>query len=316
METLRKNVHREGENLARIWIVAETYPLSLELLSLARETAPHLSGGVTLLLAGGHEHSQEALDRGADRIALLPKLPTEASLDAYLPLLEAEARRDAPDLILLTATARGKDLGSRLAARLETGLCSNCTAVTWNGKESCLEMERLAYGGAAVQTVRCRTRPIMAAVVPGAAEPAPPLGKGLSGEIRELPSPPPGVARGIERRAREKTARHIAEAKGRLRRPRVAKVEDLRMVRELAHAWAVRSRGTRPVTEELRWLPEEVCIGLSGAQVKPDLLRAVGGSGLIQHGTGLGGAKIIAAVNRDENAPIFTVADYGVVGDL
>jgi electron transfer flavoprotein alpha subunit len=299
------------------WIVAETYPLSLELLSLARQTAPHLSGGVTLLLAGGHEHTQEAIDSGADRITLLPALPTEASLDAYLPLLETEARRDAPDLILMAATARGKDLGARLAARLETGLCSNCTAVTWNGQENCLEMERLAYGGAAVQTVRCRTRPAMAAVVPGVAEPAPPLGKGLSGEIRELPSPPPGAVRVIERRARERTTRNIAEAKVVVSVGRgLAKAEDLGLIRELAHALSGEIGGTRPVTEELRWLPEEVCIGLSGVQVKPDLFLALGVSGQIQHVTGIRGAKVIAAVNRDENAPIFAVADYGIVGDL
>lgn len=73
---------------------------------------------------------------------------------------------------------------------------------------------------------------------------------------------------------------------------------------------------TRPIAEEFHWLPEERCIGLSGVQVKPDLYLGIGVSGQVQHVTGFRNAKVIAAVNKDENAPIFKAADLGIVGDL
>jgi electron transfer flavoprotein alpha subunit len=73
---------------------------------------------------------------------------------------------------------------------------------------------------------------------------------------------------------------------------------------------------TRPIAEELHWLPEELCIGLSGIQVKPDLYLGIGVSGQVQHVTGIRNAKVIAAVNKDENAPIFKASDFGIVGDL
>jgi len=73
---------------------------------------------------------------------------------------------------------------------------------------------------------------------------------------------------------------------------------------------------TRPISEELHWLPDNLCIGLSGVQVKPELYIGLGVSGQIQHLTGLRGARMICAVNRDPNAPVFAAADLGIVGDL
>jgi electron transfer flavoprotein alpha subunit len=88
------------------------------------------------------------------------------------------------------------------------------------------------------------------------------------------------------------------------------------LARQLAEALGGEIGCTRPISEENHWLPEELCIGLSGIQVKPDLYVGLGISGQIQHVTGIRNAKVITAVNRDENAPIFGVADFGIIGNL
>jgi electron transfer flavoprotein alpha subunit len=96
----------------------------------------------------------------------------------------------------------------------------------------------------------------------------------------------------------------------------VEKKEDVELARELAQVLGGEVACSRPVAEELRWLPEEVYLGISGKKVKPDLYVGVGVSGQIQHVTGIRDSKVIFAINKDENAPIFEAADYGIVGDL
>ena len=96
----------------------------------------------------------------------------------------------------------------------------------------------------------------------------------------------------------------------------IEKKEDLAIARELADVLDGEIGCTRPISEEMHWLPEELCIGLSGVQIKPDLYVGLGISGQIQHVTGIRNARVICAINKDENAPIFGVADFGIVGDL
>jgi electron transfer flavoprotein alpha subunit len=94
------------------------------------------------------------------------------------------------------------------------------------------------------------------------------------------------------------------------------KEEDINIARQLAELVGGEVGCTRPISEELHWLPDDLCIGLSGVQVKPDLYVGLGVSGQIQHVTGIRGARVICAVNKDENAPIFQAADLGIIGDL
>ena len=96
----------------------------------------------------------------------------------------------------------------------------------------------------------------------------------------------------------------------------VEKKEDVELARELARVLGGEVGCSRPVAEELHWLPEEVYLGISGKKIKPDLYVGVGVSGQIQHVTGIRDTKVIFAINKDENAPIFDAADYGIVGDL
>ena len=303
--------------MAGVWIFAEKRGYALELLYIAQKTAAKSGGDICVLLAADRDRVQDYLDRGAAQVLILPELPEGQSLDAYLPVIAEEVRNGDPDLLLFTATARGKELAGRLAVRLSTGLCSQGITLAYNEADKALEMERLAYGGAAVQRLRCQSRPVMATIPPRTFEPTAVCAEGRNGTFRELPLPPPSPVRVLERREKTRESRDITEAKVVVSVGRgLAREEDLPLARQLADVLGGELGGTRPVTEELHWLPEEACIGLSGVQVKPDLFLALGVSGQIQHVTGIRGAKVIAAVNKDENAPIFGVADFGIVGDL
>jgi len=302
--------------MSGVWIFADNSLQTLELLNIGRQLAAKLGTQVSAFLCRDREEARVYISHGADEVLLLVPLADDQPLDVYLSSIVEEAKKSDPDLILLPSTAKGKDLAARVAARLDTGLCSGCTALTFNEESKTLEMERLIYGGAAVQKVICATRPIMATVPPRTYEPAA-KDEGRQGQVRELPAPPPSAVKILERRIKERQAKNIAEARVIVCIGRgIEKKEDMTLAREMADSLGGEIACTRPISEELHWLPEELCIGLSGVQVKPDLYLGLGVSGQIQHITGIRNAKVIAAVNKDENSPIFKAADFGIVGNL
>jgi electron transfer flavoprotein alpha subunit len=302
--------------MAGVWIIAETREQAFELLGVGRFMASGLGTAATAIVRKGAGPPEELIARGADEVLLLPELPPDQPFGAHLPVIEQEAKAGSPDLILFNASARGKELAARLAARLGAGLCSSCTSLSLDKDGGAIVMERLAYGGAAIQKLTPSARPVVVTVPPRTFEPAQPL-EGRQGKTRELPSPPPSAVRIIEKKPKEKVAKDITEARVIVCAGRgFDKKEDLTLARELADALGGELGATRPLTEEMHWLPEDLCIGLSGVQVKPDLYVGLGVSGQIQHMTGVRNAKLVCAVNRDENAPIFPLSDFGIVGNL
>ena len=302
--------------MAGIWIFAENRVQTLELLNVGGLLAAKMGTIVSALLPGKAEGARDYLAHGADEVLLLTPLTDDQSHEAYLPVMAETAIKADPDVFLFAGTVRSKELAARLATRLDTGLCSGCIALNYDMDGKILEMERLAFGGAAVQKVICLTRPVMATIPPRTFEPAV-ARDGRDGPVRELPAPPPSAVRVLERKMKTREIRDITEAKVVVAVGRgFEKQEDLALARQLADALGGEIGCTRAISEELHWLPEELCIGLSGMQVKPDLYLGLGVSGQIQHVTGIRNAKVIAAVNKDENAPIFGVADFGIVGDL
>jgi len=301
--------------MAGIWIFAEEKELVLELLTPGGELAARQGGKLTIVVPEAEGDPADYFAAGADEVVLLSPLAEDMTLGAWLPVLAGEIRAADPEAVLLAATSRGKEIAARLAARLETGLCSNCLSLI-PGPDGSLVMERLAYGGAALQRVTVAGRPVMATIPPRTFPPAA-TGTGREGEVRKLPPPPPDPVRIVARKEKERSAQDITAAKTVVCVGRgVEKREDLDLARRLAAALGGEVGCTRPISEELHWLPDNLCIGLSGVQVKPDLYIGLGVSGQIQHLTGLRGARLICAVNRDPNAPIFPAADLGIVGDL
>lgn len=298
-----------------VWIFAERKDLARELLTIGRELASQTAVKVTAIVPDQGDQADIYIAGGADEVVLLSPLAEDMSLDAWLPVIAAEAKEADPDLILLAATARGKDFAARLASRLETGLCSNCIALH-REEDGAIVMERLAYGGAAVQQVSCLTRPVMVTIPPRTFAPAT-EDHGRSGGVRKLPPPLSSPIKVIARKTKERSSQDITEAKAVICVGRgMEKQEDIHIARQLADLVGGEVGCTRPISEELHWLPDDLCIGLSGVQVKPDLYIGLGVSGQIQHATGIRGARVICAVNKDENAPIFQAADLGIVGDL
>jgi electron transfer flavoprotein alpha subunit len=302
--------------MAGIWIIAETREQAFELLGAGQTLAPDMGAALTAIVRQEAGPPDEYIARGADEVLLLPALPPDQPFGAYLPAIEQEAKAGSPDLILFNATARGKEMAARLAARLNCGLCSSCTALSFDKGAGAIVMERLAYGGAAIQKLTASAKPVIVTVPPRSFEPAQPL-EGRQGKARELPAPPASAVRVLERKPKEKVAKDITEARVIVCAGRgFDKKEDLALARELADALGGELGATRPLTEEVHWLPEDLCIGLSGVQVKPELYVGLGVSGQVQHMTGVRGAKVVCAVNRDENAPIFPLCDFGIVGNL
>jgi len=302
--------------MSGVWIISENRERALELLNIGRQLAATMGTRVSALLYQDGKEVQDYVSHGADEVLLLPPLSSDQSPDIYIPVIIEEAKKGEPDLILLPATARGKDMAARIAARLDVGLCSSCIALNFDEDSKSLVMERLAYGGVAVQKVICAARPAMASIPPRTFEKAVP-DEGRQGQIRELPAPAPSAAKILERKVKERAAKDISEARAVVCVGRgIDKKEDLALARQLADVLGGEIGCTRPIAEEFHWLPEEVCIGLSGIQVKPDIYLGIGVSGQVQHVTGIRNARVIAAVNKDENAPIFKVADFGIIGDL
>jgi len=301
--------------MAGIWVFAENEDLTRELLSAGKDLAGELGQKVKAFALGG-DSAKNCIHCGADEVFILPPLAPDQPLEAYVPVLADAAKQFDPDVFLIGATARCKEIAARLAAKLETGLCSGCTRLDFDQDKKTLLMERMAFGGAAIQTVCCATRPQMATVPPRTFERAEP-DTSRQGTITELTATPQSPVKVIGRSPKKRDVADVTEAKVIVCIGRgVEKTEDLALARDLAKVLGGEVGCTRPIAEELQWLPEDVYLGISGKKVKPALYIGLGVSGQIQHVTGIRDSKVIFAINRDENAPIFEAADYGIVGDL
>lgn len=302
--------------MAGIWVLGENHDQTLELLTPAAQIAEQIGVPVTALTWDEHAAAQDYIDCGADRVLLMASPAVDQPLEDYVPVITEEVRHGDPDLFLVAGTPRLKEMAARMAARLNTGLCSGCLSLKIDAADKSISMERLVYGGAAVQTVTCSTRPQMATIPPRTYAIAVAQGK-REGQIRELAAPSAGKIKIIDRKPRTRQSVDITEARILVCVGRgLENQQDMQMVQELAEVIGAEIACTRPIAEEMHWLPEETYIGISGKQVKPDLYIGLGVSGQIQHVSGIRDAKVICAVNRDENAPIFEVSDLAIVGDI
>ena len=302
--------------MAGIWVFAESREQTLELLNAGRNPAKEM-GTKLVSFAVNEEAARDHINHGADEVLLLPPLARDQPLESYVPVFAEAAGAEDPDVFLIGGTQRGKEIAARVAVRLNTGLCTGCIGFELDAEKRFLVMERLLFGGAAVQKVVCTTRPQMATVPPRTFDPAAPRETAEEGAVKTLASAPEFVTKVLALIPKVREAVDITEAKivvcvGR----GVEKQEDVKIARELADLLGGEVGCSRPVAEQLRWLPEDVYMGISGKKVNPDLYVGVGVSGQIQHVTGIRDSRVILAINRDESAPIFDAADYGIVGDL
>ena len=313
----------------------ELSSISFELIGKAKELANDLGTDVTAVLLGSNVKAlaDELGEYGADKVIVVddPKLETYRT-EPYAQALSAVINEYKPDIMLVGATAIGRDLGPTVSARVATGLTADCTKLEIGnfpinaipGKEdeqkhNQLLMTRPAFGGNTIATIACPdNRPQMATVRPGVMQKIEPIVGAKANVIEYNPGFTPND-RYVEIKEIVKAVSDtvdIMDAKILVSGGRgVGSAENFKILEDLAEALGGSVSCSRAVVDS-GWKPRDLQVGQTGKTVRPNLYIACGISGAIQHTAGMEEADIIIAINKDEDAPIFDVADYGIVGDL
>ena len=308
--------------------------IALELLGKAKDLAADLDEKkVTAVLLGENVEglSDKLAEYGADRVIVVddPALK-DYRTEPYTHALAEVIKEFKPEILLVGATAIGRDLGPRVSSRVHTGLTADCTQLEIGDfplnpmpgqeqKHKQLLMTRPAFGGNTIATIACPNfRPQMATVRPGVMQKIAPV-KDAKAEVVKFN---PGFEENncyteILKIVKEKAnVANIADAKILVSGGRgVGSPENFKILEDLAEALGGTVSCSRAVVDN-GWKPKELQVGQTGQTVRPHVYFAIGISGAIQHVAGMEESDIIIAINKDENAPIFDVADYGVVGDL
>lgn len=303
-----------------VWVFSERIDVTLELLGKGRELADGLGASLCALVLGtALEHEADTLaSHGADKVFLVENQALQNTLpEPFAEAISKLASQYRPEILLVGSTRRGKDIAARVAARLETGVITDCVALGLDEERRMLVADRPSYGGILVSTEICTTRPQIATVPPRVFEPAA-LRQSQRGEVVrtdvDLAPPKTRVVQVVSKEVRgvglEDASVIVSAGRG------VAKKEDLRILQELASVLGGEVGCSSPLAEDLKWLPLERLVGLTGRKVKPNLYVACGISGQVQHITGMRGSRTVVAINTDPEAPIFQQSDYCVKGDL
>jgi electron transfer flavoprotein alpha subunit len=297
----------------------ELRKVALEAVTAARALADGMGGGeVHAMIAGGAGIAAKAAqlgEYGADVVLVVEHdALANGSPEVVAATIAERVKSGGHRAVVLSASAQGRDLAPRVAAKLGVAPLSDVTQV--EGKGDAIEARHPMYTGKVSGTVRTTATPAVLSVRPAAVTPQPAARQARVESV--APAMDPASARVVVKEiVQGSTAKlDLGEAPvivsgGRgLRGP-----ENFKLVEELAEAFGNAAVGcTRAVTDE-GWRPASDQIGQTGRLVSPDLYVAVGISGAIQHLAGMRTSKTIVAINKDKDAPIFKVADYGVVGD-
>ncbi len=297
---------------------SENPDLASELLAVGRALAAGAGAKLTTLMVGSalRERAEDAIARGADEAVLACPPDTRPGAETYLAALHAAVLAHRPAMVLVGSTRTGVEVAARLGQRLRVGCVTDALSLEIDDTGALVATRRM-YGGQFLARVANRSTPAIATVPWKRFEP-PPRDDDRRGTITEttIQLPPPRLRTvAIQQRPRSaldirKAAVVVAVGRG------VKRQEDVALVEALAEALGGALAGSRPITDDLRWLPPDRKIGLSGLTVRPSLYVACGISGQIEHVVGMRAARTVVAINSDPTAPIHAEADYSVVGDL
>jgi electron transfer flavoprotein alpha subunit len=309
--------------------------VAFELLGKGKDLAKDLNTDVTAVLIGSgvKNLADQLAEYGADKVIVVddPELK-EYRTEPYAHALASVINEYKPEIVLVGATAIGRDLGPTVSARVKTGLTADCTSleigdfplVATPGKEdeqkhNQLLMTRPAFGGNTIATIACPdNRPQMATVRPGVMQKIAPISGAKANIVEFNPGFTPNnryveilnIVKAV------KTTANIMEAKILVSGGRgVGSKENFKLLDDLAEVLGGTVSCSRAVVEN-GWQPADLQVGQTGKTVRPQIYFAIGISGAIQHVAGMEDSDLIIAINKDEDAPIFDVADYGLVGDL
>ncbi|HSA96781.1 MAG TPA: electron transfer flavoprotein subunit alpha/FixB family protein [Acidobacteriota bacterium] len=292
---------------------------SLEALSEAKRRAGELGVPAAAVLAGAAaaDHAPAAFAAGAAKAFVIedPGLAAYSS-QAYAAALAAFAEKEKPLGLFFAATALGKDLAPRLAARLGVSMASDCTKVAV--ADGTLVFTRPIYAGKAFLTLTLQSSPVIATLRPNIfplAEAAPAQGEIVKMTVAVGDAAAKG--RVVEVVKEESGEIDVTEAEVIVSGGRGLKgPEAFSLLRDMAAVFPRAAVGASRSAVDSGWIGHQHQVGQTGKTVSPNLYVAVGISGAIQHLAGMSSSMVIVAVNKDPEAPIFKVADYGIVGDL
>ena len=307
--------------------------IAFELLGKAKDLAADLNAEVAAVLIGSDVKglADELAAYGADKVIVVddPELK-EYRTEPYAHALASVIEKYKPEIMLVGATAIGRDLGPRVSARVQTGLTADCTQLEIGdfpinpvaGKEqkhNQLLMTRPAFGGNTIATIACPdNRPQMATVRPGVMQKIAKI-EGAKANVEEFNpgfTPDNKYVEIMEVVKSVSETVDIMDAKILVSGGRgVGSAENFKILEDLAEALGGEVSCSRAVVDN-GCKPKDLQVGRTGKTVRPQVYFAIGISGAIQHVAGMEESDLIIAINKDETAPIFDVADYGIVGDL
>lgn len=311
-----------------IWVFAEQrdgklMPVVLELLGEARKLADGVGTEVSAVLCGENVEGlcADLFAYGADKVYLAdaPELKNYTT-DGYAKVIDEAIKMYKPEIVMYGATHIGRDLGPALAVKSGTGLTADCTQLELPTEDRQFRMTRPAFGGNLMATIMCpHHRPQMSTVRPGVMKKLENPQTGKQGEIVKLNV---SFAEGdirtkvLEIVKTAKDAVSLTDAKvivaGGMG---VGSAEGFKLLEELAEKLGGIVAASRAAVDA-GWIDKSRQVGQTGTTVKPQIYIACGISGAIQHIAGMQDSDYIIAINNNEAAPIFEVADYGMVGDL
>jgi electron transfer flavoprotein alpha subunit len=317
-----------NKDYKNLWVFIETSEdevksVGLELLNPGRRLADQIGGKLIAVVFGGK--NDEALSLvaayGADEAISVegPEYETY-NTDAYAYAMAKLVEKYKPEIMLIGASNVGRDFGPRVSCRLKTGLTADCTSLDIDEETGNMAWTRPAFGGNLMATILCpNSRPQIGTVRPGVFKKVEPkTGCTIPVTKESIQVPPEEIKINLLKKVKELSAEmvkledaEIIVSGGR----GVGGPEGFAPVRDLASALGA-AVGSSRAAVDAGWIPHAHQVGQTGKTVGPKLYIACGISGAVQHLAGMSGSDCIIAINKDPDAPIFNVADYGVVGDL
>ncbi|UUC43071.1 electron transfer flavoprotein subunit alpha/FixB family protein [Clostridioides difficile] len=310
-----------------VWVIGEQRegkinPVTIELIGEGRKLADQLGKELAVVIAGYEVEKEvkELLHYSVDKVYYInDPLLKDFTTDGYAISIANLIERKKPEVVLVGATSIGRDIAPRIAGKVGTGLTADCTKLEIDSKDNKLLQTRPAFGGNLMATIVCpKNRPQMSTVRPGV------MAKAVRNEsetgILEVVTPELTEkmirTRLVEILPQEKKSVNLTDARIIVSGGRgLKRAEGFELIKELADKLGAEIGASRAAVDS-GWIEHSHQVGQTGTTVRPELYIACGISGAIQHLAGMSDSKYIVAINKDAKAPIFSICDYGIVGDL
>lgn len=310
-----------------VWVIGEQRegkinPVTIELIGEGRKLADQLGKELAVVIAGYEVEKEvkELLHYSVDKVYYInDPILKDFTTDGYAISIANLIERKKPEVVLVGATSIGRDIAPRIAGKVGTGLTADCTKLEIDSTDNKLLQTRPAFGGNLMATIVCpKNRPQMSTVRPGV------MAKAVRNEsetgILEVVTPELTEkmirTRLVEILPQEKKSVNLTDARIIVSGGRgLKRAEGFELIKELADKLGAEIGASRAAVDS-GWIEHSHQVGQTGTTVRPELYIACGISGAIQHLAGMSDSKYIVAINKDAKAPIFSICDYGIVGDL